>query len=122
MTFQRGELIRRIIKNTISLMMINVTILFRTRLENGNEKQDMSKRKLPNKTTNNGGCDIVLYLKNSLKTNGRRISMNSKPDELKRDIERETKTQQRRRKEKKKHGHLEVFSNFCLFITSLSIE
>lgn len=71
--------------------MINVIIFFRIRLENGNEKQDMLKRKLLNKIINNGGCDIVLYLKNFLKINGRRISMNLKLDELKRDIEREIK-------------------------------
>lgn len=60
----------------------------------------MTKRKLPNKTANNGGCEIVLYLVNALKTNGKRIIMNSKPGELKKkDIERETKTQQRGMKE-----------------------
>lgn len=45
MTFQRGELIRRIIENIISLMLINFTIPFRTRLKKGNEEQDMTKRK-----------------------------------------------------------------------------
>lgn len=114
MTFQRGELIRRIIENTILLMMINITIFFTTRLENGNEKQDVSKKRLPNKTEDNGERDFVLYLMNPLKTNGRRITKNSKPGELeKRNIERENEG---------KKWTLEVFSNFYLCISSLSID